>query len=504
MTIDKLNNKIASASRWSAITEIMAKLISPIANMVLARLLTPEAFGIVATLTMVISFAEVFTDAGFQRYIIQHEFINEKDRDESINVAFWSNLIMSLVLWGIIAIFCEPIARLVGNPGLGGVLVVACVSIPLAAFSSIQIAIFKRNFDFKTLLWRRVAMIVVPLCVTIPLAFWLKNYWALVIGTIVTNVVNALLLTFKSPWKPRFYYSFRRLKEMFGFCGWMLIDSVLIWMTSYVDIFLVGTRLGEHYLGLFKTSMSTVNQFTAIITSAVIPVMLPALSRVQNDYSAMRKLLLKFQKYTSILLLPIGVGIYFYNELITTILLGNQWLEAASFIGIWALMDVCVVIFSRFCSIIYPAIGKPKYSVLAQCFYLAWFIPAVAISSKFDFSVFYHTRTYIRVVGPVFNMFLAYRLIQQSPIKMIKNIVPEIISCVIMACVAVGLRMINDSIVFQLVSIAICVLMYFLVLYCIPKERPVLLSVYKLTIGKIGGVTKGLINKTKKHVRIFI
>ena len=77
---ENLKQKALYATRWSAITEIVAKLVVPISNMVLARLLTPEAFGVVATLTMVISFAELFTDAGFQKYLIQHEFRDDTDR----------------------------------------------------------------------------------------------------------------------------------------------------------------------------------------------------------------------------------------------------------------------------------------------------------------------------------------------------------------------------------------------------------------------------------------
>ena len=148
---DNLNKKIVNATKWSTITEVMGKLVAPISNMVLARLLTPGAFGVVATLNMVIAFAEIFTDAGFQRYIIQHEFKDDEDREQSTTVAFWSNLVMSLFFWGIISIFNTPLAALVGNPGLGHVLIVACASIPLAAFSSIQMALFKRDFDFKTL-----------------------------------------------------------------------------------------------------------------------------------------------------------------------------------------------------------------------------------------------------------------------------------------------------------------------------------------------------------------
>ena len=77
---ESLNNKIVNATKWSALTEMLAKLVAPVSSMVLARLLTPEAFGVVATLNMVIAFAEIFTDAGFQRYLIQHEFADEEEK----------------------------------------------------------------------------------------------------------------------------------------------------------------------------------------------------------------------------------------------------------------------------------------------------------------------------------------------------------------------------------------------------------------------------------------
>ena len=88
---DNLKQQALQATKWSAITEIVAKLVVPISNMVLARLLTPEAFGAVATLTMVITFVELFTDAGFQKYLVQHEFKDATDREQSTTVAFWSN-----------------------------------------------------------------------------------------------------------------------------------------------------------------------------------------------------------------------------------------------------------------------------------------------------------------------------------------------------------------------------------------------------------------------------
>ncbi len=482
---ENLNNKIVNATKWSTITEVMAKLVAPISSMVLARVLTPEAFGVVATLNMVIVFAEIFTDAGFQRFLIQHEFKDEKEKDEMTNVAFWSNLVMSFILWGIIAIFSEPLATLVGNPGLGNVLVVACVSIPLAAFSSIQMALFKRSFDFKTLFWRRLAMILVPLCVTIPLAFWLRSYWALVIGTIVINLVNAVLLTVKSNWKPRKYYNFTQLKEMFSFCSWSIIDSVLVWATSYVDIFFIGKALSAYYLGIYKTSISTVGHFTSLIAASILPVVMPSLSRLQNDLPEMRNTLLKFQKYTSVLLLPMGVGIFMFQDLITEVMLGSQWTEAAPFIGLWGLMEVTTVIFSRFCSPVYPAIGKPRISVIVQILHLVVLIPAVIISGQYGFQALYITRSLVRLELVMVNLIFVYLLIKQSPWKMMTNIVPEVFSCIVMALVAYVLLRINNSIVLSFVWILVCAAVYFVVLSVFPKDKAILIGLKDKTLSTL-------------------
>lgn len=474
--MSELNNKVVNATKWSAFAEIIGKLVGPITTMVLARVLTPEAFGVVTTLTMIIAFAEIFTDAGFQRYIIQHEFKDEEDKDKSINVAFWSNLLMSLLLWGLIAVFAEPLAALVGNPGLGVVLIVACVSIPLEAFSSIQMAVFKRSLDFKSLFYRRLAATLIPLFVTIPLAFWLRSYWALVFGTISINLTNAIILTFQSPWKPRLYFSWFRLKEMLSFSIWSVFDAVLIWCTSYVEILFIANMLNSYYLGIYKTSMTTVGQFTSIVAAAVLPVIMPALARTQHDYIAMRQMILKMQKYLSILLLPLGVGIFLFSGLITQIMLGNQWSEAVPYIGIWALMEVITIIFSRFCSNIYPAIGRPKLSVIVQILHLIVLIPAVYYAIGFGFSVLFYTRSFIRLQAVAVNLIFAYYCINQSPIEMLVNILPEFFACLVMSLVAFALLELNNSYILQLVWILCCTISYFLVLMLFSNERKILKS----------------------------
>lgn len=485
---ETLNKKIANATKWSAITEILSKLVTPITSMVMARLLTPDAFGVVATFSIIISFADIFADAGFQRYLIQHEFKDDVEKEKSTTVAFWSNLALSFLLWGVIAIFRNPLADLVGSPGLGMVLVVSCAGIPLTGFCSIQMALMKRDFDFKTLFWRRLVSILIPLFVTIPLAYWLRNYWALVLGTLAAHVANAILLSIKSSWRPRWFYDFSLLKSMLSFCMWSLVDAILVWATSYADIFFIGKTLNSYYLGLYRTSIAMVGAIVSLITAIVLPVIMPSLSRLQNDLPEMRKLLLKFQKTTAVILIPLGVGIFMFRDLLTQVMLGSQWGEAAGFLGLWGLMEAVTVIFARFCSPVYPAVGKPRVSVIVQISHIIVLIPAIIISGQFGFKPLYITRSLMRLEGVLVNLVAVYFVIKQSPWKMLVNILPEVVSAILMAVMAYGLLSINHTIVCSFAWVAVCVVVYFGFLYMLfPKERKVIQFMSQAPVKTIQG-----------------
>ena len=467
-----LNRKIVGATKWSALTEILAKLVTPVTSMVMARLLTPEAYGVVATFSIIISLADIFADAGFQKYLIQREFKDEEERDQHTNVAFWTNIIMAFVLWIIISCFCQPLASLVGSPGLGLVLVVSCAGIPLSGFCSIQMALMKRDFDFKTLFLRRLVSIIIPIFVTIPLAIWFRNYWALVLGNLASSLANTLFLTFKSNWKPRLFYSFSVLKIMLSFCLWSLVDSLLVWATSYADIFFIGKMLNSYYLGLYRTSISVVGQIVSLITAVVLPVILPSLSRLQDDIPEMRRVLLKFQKVTGIVLIPLGVGIFVFKDLITKVMLGSQWSEATGFLGLWGLMEALTVVFARFCSPVYPAVGRPRISVIVQILHVIVLIPAIIISGRYGFKVLYITRSLVRLELVLVNMIAVYFVIKQSPLTMVINVLPEITSALIMAGMGYLLLFINQGIALSLLWVVVSIVVYIGSLYCLfPTER---------------------------------
>lgn len=474
---ETLNKKSGKALGWSVITEIAAKLITPIVNIVLARLLAPEAFGAVATITMIITFAEIFTDAGFQKYIVQHEFSSEEELDKNTNVAFWTNFSVSALIVALIAIFRHQIAQLVGSPGLGNAIAIASLMIIMVAFSSIQMARFKRALDFKSLFFVRIGSSFVPLVITVPLAFVMRNFWAIVIGTLSVHLFNAVVLTVKSKWKPKFYYDLKLFKEMFSFSAWTLLESLLIWLTVNVDIFIVGNALNDYYLGVYKTSMTTINSYMSIITASILPVMFSTLSRYQNDDEMFHSTYYKFQKYTSVLVLPMSVGVFLFRDFVTDVLLGSQWGEAAGFVGLWGLMSGITVIFSNYASEVYRSKGNPKLSMFAQALHIAFIVPAVLFTVNYDFEVLYTVRALLRIQFAIVNIILMRIIYKFKITKTLVNIFPMIVGTLVMAVAGYLLEGIMSAIWWQITAVLICIIIYFATLLTLfPKTRRELLS----------------------------
>lgn len=472
----ELHKKIASATKWSTVTQVVSKIITPLTNMILARILTPDAFGVIATITMIISFVDMFTDSGFQKYLIQHEFKSLKDKYRSANVAFWTNFGLSILLWLIIALFNEHIATMVGNPGLGIVIIVACIQIPMTSFSSIQMALYRREFDFKTLFIVRAVGILIPFIVTIPLAFLGLSYWSLIIGMISMQLFNAVFLTLKSPWKPKLFYDIKLLKRMMSFSIWSLIEAISIWLTAWVDAFIIGYYLNQYLLGIYKTSTVMVNSLMALVTASIVPVLFAALSRLQNDNKKFNNMYFKFQRLVAMFVFPLGVGVYLYSDLATQIMLGNQWDEASNVIGIWALTSAIMIVFGHFSSEVYRAKGKPKLSFVAQMLHLIVLIPTVILAVNYGFWPLVYARSLIRIQFVMVHMIIMKKIVKISILTTLKNILPTTISVVGMALIGYSLKQINDTLLWNLFSIILCMLIYFMLLFLFKETKMELIN----------------------------
>lgn len=474
--LTNVTKKTLSALKWSSITELLSKIISPIINMILARILAPEDFGVLATITMVISFAEIFVESGFQKILIQHIFESEKRERECMSVAFWANLAFSFLIWGIIIIFRVPLAKLAGNEKLGVPLSITGVTIPLLGVIGIQNCLLKKRLEFKSLFFVRIISALVPLIVTLPLAVLGYNYWALIIGNIAGIVARSIILILVGKFRPLKYFSFSDFRFLLSSGIWTILDGIAVWATAWIDSLLIAYYMSDYYLGLYKNSSSMVTSIFGIVVAALTPVLFSSLSKLQNNEAAFNKLFLKTQKVLCIFLLPLGVGIFLYRELTTTILFGNRWIEAADVVGVMAISTSLRTIFISIYGDVYRAKGRFRIPLLLQLLDLLILVPSCLISVRFGFWSLVYTRAVVRLDLVIPEMVFVFLICRIKPNMIAKAVIHPVIATTIMAMVALGLKHISNSVVWSISSIILCIVVYFSVLFAFKSEREELLQ----------------------------
>ena len=474
---EDLKKRSAGAVKWSLATEVIVKIISPVSQLILARILAPEAFGMVATVAMVVNFADMFSDAGFQKYLIQHSFRDKEDLYDNANVAFWTNFVVSVSLWCLIAIFNDPVSAFVGNPSLGFPLAIACLSLPLTSFSSIQMALFHRRLDFRSLMPVRLLSTTLNFGATLALAFLGFGYWSLIAGTLTANVVNAVGLTLQSEWKPRFFYSLDCLKAMFSFSGWTLLESLTVWLSVWAGTFIVGHYLGAADLGFYKTPVTFVSGCFAIITNATTPILFSSLSRLQFDREEYVAYLRRFQFVVAIFLIPLSAGIFIFREPLVSLLLGDQWGKSTLMFGLYGLLQGPIIILSYYSSEIYRSLGKPRVSTLVQILFLLLTTPLMTAAATRGFDAVVWADAGSRFILIVINQIVTYFVVGLSfwsTMRVLKEPIGCTLAMCVFACFTYGLA--SSSWFGIALDIVGCIVVYFVACLVLPKSRDVLLK----------------------------
>ena len=474
--------KVKKATIWSMITQLSTKLLSPIINIILARLLVPETFGIVATVTIVISFTDIIFNEGFSKYIVQHDFRNKSEEWDNVNVAFWTNLAVALLLWLLIFLFQHPIAKIAGNSSLNHVIVIAAMQLPINALYSLLSAYNIRCFHNKDIFISKLAQALVPFIITIPMAIVGYRYWSIIIGSIIGMVFSTLILVVNTEWRPTFFYNLQILKTMLPFCIWSILEGLFLWLTTWVDIIIIGNVFSDYYLGLYVTSYNIVNAVMSIITSAIVPVFFVALSRMQKEDTLFYLIFLKYQKMIAYFLFPIGVGIFFYRDFVTNILLGKSWSEASFIIGVYAFTTSIRITLVHINSEAFKAIGQPKLALFLQVLDLCILIPVCMISVKYGFWSLVYARALIRFDLIIPGLILASFLMKHKIRRFLQNIVQPLLCTMIMSFFVIVLKQINTSMFWQVISGFVCVAVY--ILSMLIMDISILVKVYSFYLYK--------------------
>ena len=476
---ENVKGKMLNAVKWSLGAEMIAKLITPFTSMILARILTPDAFGIVATVTIIISLADMITDAGFSKYLVQNYFSNKTDFYKYANTAFWANICLSWLIWMVITLNASFFAALVGAEGYELAITVASFKLIITAFTSIQKAVYQRALDYKTMFVVRMTAALIPLVITIPLAMLGFDYWSLILASLLNETVYAIILTIKSEWKPRWYFNINYFKKMLPFSIWSLFEQFTIWLTTYADSFVISKYLNKYYLGLYKQPYQLVTNIYSVITASVFSILFSALSRFndENDENGYKKILFDTQKLLAIVIVPMGFGIFIFRDFITKILLGNNWSEASLVIGCFALEKMVQVIINNSASEVYRSKGRPRLSALAQIIFLIVLIPSCIGSLKLGFKEFVIIRASMCIIFSLIHIILIGHTFKINLLMIFPKLTSIGISTAIMLLGIHELRKINsNSSIFNLFIIFVAIIIYGLALMLFSDTRQIIVK----------------------------
>lgn len=320
---------LTHALRWSFASELAAKAIQPVVFIILARLLTPEDFGVMTAALMAIAFSQIFWEAGMNKALIQRQ----TDIEAAANVAFWINISLGTFVAALLFITAEPIAQhIFQDTRVEVVLKCMTLQVIFGALASVHTALLQRELGFKKLFWVRFVAVSVPNLAAVPLAWTGWGYWALVVGAIVGQAIQTAMLWHMSNWRPISSFDLQTTREMMGFSKWVMATGMFAWVFNWLDTLYIGIYFTIDQVGLFKVSNQIAVTIFAMVFAFAAPVLYSSLS-TESDEDKIKNRLIFYFRIVSALSLPLGILIIIHRGLIEDIL-GERWIGAGLIIAL--------------------------------------------------------------------------------------------------------------------------------------------------------------------------
>lgn len=409
---------LTHALKWSFLSELASKAVPPVVFIILARLLTPEDYGVMSSALMVISFSQIFWDAGMGKAIIQRQ----TDIGEAANVGFWINIGMGCIIATMLYFTATPIARIFfHDQRVTAVLQVMTIQVFFGAVSSVHTALLQKEMGFKKLFWVRFATVSLPGLASIPLALKGMGYWALVAGTLTGQMAQVIMLWIMSDWRPNFNFNTKLAGELLKFGAWVGGSGLLAWFYVWADSLIVGMYLGAHELGLYRTGNQFSSMIYAFVFGPITPVLYSHLSRMNQDKYRLGIAIQKVIKVLTLISIPIALIIYSLSEPISVALFGEKWKGIGFVIGVMGLMHGLSWVVGMNGEV-YRAMGKPFYETIVTATTLVIYLTVYLLSIREGFNIFVWAR-FLLAFGALFlHLLVLSKVLSVNIIPVIKHL----------------------------------------------------------------------------------
>jgi len=314
------------------------RLLGIISVLILARLLAPADFGLIAKVMLVSGFLDLCSQFGFDNALIKNQKADDRDYD-----TVWTlSIIRGLTMAAILIVFSAQFSHFFEHPQLTLVFCVYGVANALSGFINVGVVNFRKemqfHLDFKFNLLLKVSSFIT----TVTIALIWQSYWALPLGILVREIIAVASSYWLSPYRPRL--SLSRWESLFSFSKWMIGFNLMAAISQKVDTFILSRMTDAKELGLYTVGYEIAGTPSAEIAMPVARAALPGLSKLNQKPKEFQAMYVEIISNVLLIAIPAGVGLSLLAQPITLLVLGPQWEDAAVFIEVLALFGITRVI----------------------------------------------------------------------------------------------------------------------------------------------------------------
>jgi len=351
--MEDVGKKVTSGSIWMLSFKLTERSLGLINTIVLARLLVPADFGLVAMATAVVAILEIFSNFNFDTFLIRHPEVDRRHYD----TAWTLNVLIGLCIASVLVAIAPLMADFYKEPRLRWVLSALALAALVQGFENIGVVAFRKEMQFRKEFMLQVGKKLAGFTVTLIAALVFRTYWALVAGIIVSRLAGMLLSYLTHPYRPRF--SLAAPSELFHFSKWLLGNNIANLGRDRSSDFIVGRIAGPQSLGLYNIAQEIVTLPTTELVAPVNRAAYPAYARLLNDLGGLRYTYLQMVSMVALVALPAAVGLGLTAHIFVPILLGPKWMDAVPLMQILAAGGAISALQSSSWSV-FLALGKAR------------------------------------------------------------------------------------------------------------------------------------------------
>lgn len=316
------------------------KLLGFISTLIVARLLAPHDYGLVSMAVMASAFIEVWLDFGVRQALIHNQEATREDYDTAWSLRIIQGACIALVL----VAGSGAIADFFNEPRLPFLLWLVAGGIILTSLGNIGVVNFQKEMDFRREFMLEISSKLISAIVTISLAVWLRNYWALALGLFAKQLSYFVLSYALHSYRPR--WSLAKFRELWSFSQWMLVSNVGTQFAGRSDQFIVGKLAAANGLGIYTVALELSQMATNELANPIAKTLLPMMSQVKHDPKMLLNIFLKVMGSINTLTIPAGIGLALVAKPFILAILGEKWLEAVPYVQIFAIYGLVSLAFS--------------------------------------------------------------------------------------------------------------------------------------------------------------